>query len=376
VNTLRNLFYWLLLFAFLGECALRYHDTGIAARRPQALMGRSLTYETSLFARHVFPQKAQRIVPSHGDAALSGSVEYQINDKGYRGKDFDIEKKPGVIRIMVYGGSSVFDLDEPEGKDWPHRLEAGLRQDGFSNAEVINAGVPRHTSIDDLGRLMAEGHQFKPDILILYTTWDDIKDFASDAFALRRLKPYRVEGNPFLYYYNSVDQFLGDRLLVYSLLRYHYLYWKYKPGIEAAQKKDGHLDISPRAVAQFKLDVELFVDAARDINAVPVLMTEASLIGQTKNKTRLAHVEEYLPVDFSEAATAKAEDIIRSVAAAKNVSLIDAKAALIEKDKPLFNDHAQLNDSGSQMLADLVKKQLVTWVPCPLNQAPEALRQE
>jgi len=359
MNLLRNLFIFLIIFAVLGECALQIFDVGIGAARPKVLMGKSLAYEPTLFARHVFPQRAQKLVPSQGEVSASGSVEYQINEKGYRGKNFDIEKKPGTVRIMVYGGSTVFDLDQPEGKDWPRRLEAALQQEGLNNVEVINAGIPRHGSIDALGRLVTEGHYFKPDIVILYTTWNDVKDFGSDEFLLRRMKPYRPEDNPFLYYYNSLDQFLGERSLLYSLLRYHYFYWKLKPGIEGALKKqNGPLAVSPRALDQFKLNLELFVDAARDINAVPILMTEASLLGQTKGKGRLGHVEDYVPLDFAQEATAKADEIIRAVALTKGVHLIDAKTALIEKDTPLFNDHVHLNDEGSEALSILVKDHL------------------
>jgi len=359
----------ILVIAVLGEVALRALSPGIAKARPSALTGRSLAYEPALFARHVFPQRAQKLTPTQGELSASGTVEYRINKYGYRGKDFDLEKKPGLIRIIVYGGSSVFDLDQPEEKDWPHRLEAALQQEGFRNVEVINAGIPRHSSIDALGRLITEGHHLQPDIVVLYTTWNDVKDLGSGEFALRRLKPYEAASNPFLYYDNPLDQFLGERSLLYCFARTQYFNWKIKPGMEGSRRRKGETsaEVNPVAEAQFKLNLELFVDAARNINAVPVLMTEASLVGQDKDHGRLAHVAEYVPIDFAEEATLKADTIIREVALAKGVALIDAKAALIEKDQPLFNDHVHLNDAGSQALAQLVKKHLLTLVPCPLN---------
>ena len=45
------------------------------------------------------------------------------------------------------------------------------------HVEVINAGIPGHTSGDSLGRLYTEIWQWKPDYVIMYEAWNDIKYF-------------------------------------------------------------------------------------------------------------------------------------------------------------------------------------------------------
>lgn len=127
----------------------------------------------------------------------------------------------------------------PEGKDWPHRIEQSLHEDGFANVEVINAGIPGHTSFDSMGGLFAEGHHFKPDYVILYSTWNDIKRFSSDKFLLREMKCYQATDDPFLYYQNRFDQLLGENSLLYALIRYDNLIRKYKPRSGGGIAKEG-----------------------------------------------------------------------------------------------------------------------------------------
>lgn len=105
----------------------------------------------------------------------------------------------------------------------------------------------------------------------------------------------------------------------------------------------------------------MFVDCARNIGAVPILMTEGSLIkedNRNKEEWRLRHVDLYVPYDFSYIAIEEADKIIRSVAKEKNVYFIDAKKLLIEKNNILFIDHVHLEDEGSKELATIVKNEL------------------
>ena len=41
-------------------------------------------------------------------ATVSGAVE--ISARGYRGPAFSLPKPPGTIRVLLLGGSSVFDM--------------------------------------------------------------------------------------------------------------------------------------------------------------------------------------------------------------------------------------------------------------------------
>jgi lysophospholipase L1-like esterase len=354
---------FLVLLFVLIVCEIVLHSNKkVMEQRPNVLREQSIEYAPSIFARQVFPQKEQKTVDMYwlGD---DGNPSRYINALGYRGKPFNIQKNPDTVRVIVYGGSSVFDLAVPEGKDWPHRVEQYLHQQGFVQTEVINAGIPGHAAFDDFGRFFAEGHQFNPDIVILYTSWNDIKNFNSDKFLLREFQPYTPESNPLLYAQNSVDQFLIEHSLVYVVFRQSYLNAKLKVGLEGASRKtEGTYQIHPRALKQFQLTLELFVDGARNIGAVPILMTEGRLIGPHNEKDepdRLRFVKNYMPFDYSFSAYQTADEIIKKVAAEKKADLIDTASLLVETDRDIFFDHVHLTDYGSQVISKIVGDKII-----------------
>jgi hypothetical protein len=52
-----------------------------------------------------------------------------INSRGFRGKEFSDEKKPGVIRVITLGESSTFGLHARDDETYPYDLEHFLNKD-------------------------------------------------------------------------------------------------------------------------------------------------------------------------------------------------------------------------------------------------------
>ena len=172
---------------------------------------KSLQYEPSIFSRHVLPLKEQRIAYK--------KRSWFINAKGFRGGSFSQRKESGKIRIMVYGGSAVFDQNISDQRDWPHQIEFILKEKGLGNIEVINAGIPGHATFDSVGRLFAEGHVFEPDFVILYNAWNDIKYFSFEQPILRKFQPYDVFREFRSQYQSTFDQILCEWSQLYVRLR-------------------------------------------------------------------------------------------------------------------------------------------------------------
>jgi lysophospholipase L1-like esterase len=95
---------------------------------------------------------------------------------GFRGtRQVSAAKQAGVFRIMIVGSSTTF--DSFVGRDeyaWPTQLEQRLRALTGRTIEVINAGVPGYTLLDDQYRLTTELYVYKPDLLILYEGHNDL----------------------------------------------------------------------------------------------------------------------------------------------------------------------------------------------------------
>ena len=97
----------------------------------------------------------------------------------------------------------------------------------------------------------------------------------------------------------------------------------------------------------------MFVDLARDIDAVPVLITQARLIAlenTEEEKDRIAYGYQQMNHRALVSAFEKTGEIIRQVSHTKHVPMIDASKRLSGKGK-FFSDHVHLTDTGSEQLA-------------------------
>ena len=327
-----------------GEWLVR---TGLGSLPPFS----AFRYEPVAFARHALKRESWTV--------KDGDVSYPINSLGYRGKEFAFHKPPGVVRVIIYGGSTVFDLGARGLNDWPSRVESILHSNGLGHVEVINAGIPGHASGDALGRLYTEGHLLDPDYVMLYTEWNDIKYFREKDPLLRVVRPYRED--PRVVDRGPVDRFLCRHSQFYIRLRNQYFDWRYGVGAEGARPGGpGGAGIQDDALKQYRLNVELFVDCARDIGAVPVLVTEARLVapGNTEEDRRKI-LYDYVLFDHETLCRAfeDADEILKDVARRKDAPLLDASKALTGH-REFFYDHAHTSDRGSQELAQLVAAEL------------------
>jgi lysophospholipase L1-like esterase len=326
---------------------------------PEILRNRSVQYEPVVFARHAFKQEARLI--EHTFGSKEGLV-WEINDQGYRGQNFEIQKADGTTRIIIYGGSAVFDTKSTKGEDWPHRVQGKLRGAGFPNVEVINAGIIAHTALESVGRLFTEGYAFEPDYVLIYHAWNDIKYFSSHKTALRTLLPSLQGFDPRIHYGNIIDRWLCEWSQLYTVLRRTYYKTKLKIGKEGMRKAGNlrnSIDIlNPNGFRQYQLAMEVFVDLARNIGAEPILMTQARLVSGSKVLTPEQQKRvDYHHVGLSHEALVETFDrldaIVRKVSAEKGTILIDASAHLSGKDWA-FDDHVHVVPKGSDALAQLV----------------------
>lgn len=331
---------------------------------PEGLRRRSLQYQPAVYARHIFPAIPQ-VVQSFDGGPMT------VNEKGYRGPDFSTEKKAGVSRLIVYGGSSAFNLGASDGKDWPRRVEMKLKDAGIANIEIINAGIPGHATMDSVSRLMTEGHFLGPDYVLLYQGWNDIKYFTWPEPILRVMRP--LKPNPLLYYQGSLDRFLGENLESYGRLRNIYLSavlgldtegaidpwrnveedWELAKLIESAQS-DAH-GIYESGPKQFELNIRNFVAVARNIGATPILVRQARLVhaGNTAaEKERIRY--DYVKLDHEGLVQAfeTIDRITERVAREQSVLWVDTRS--VPKDLETYYDHIHLRPDGAEALASII----------------------
>ena len=120
------------------------------------------------------------------------------NQLGYRGPEIDIPKPKGRFRIVALGGSTTYSTGTSAEESYPALLQSILRDDyGYSNVEVINAGVSGYTSWEALASFAFRILELEPDLLIYYGGVNDLvvrERLSNDCY--RGLNPQRgLNGN-------------------------------------------------------------------------------------------------------------------------------------------------------------------------------------
>lgn len=116
--------------------------------------------------------------------ALVPGVEYRVgpttisvNEHGFRGPEITVPKPEGVYRIFAIGESSTFGWKGVASHEeaWPALLEKKLGVlYPLRTIEVINAGVPGYTSVEQRVNFMLRISRLQPDAIVIYHGNNDI----------------------------------------------------------------------------------------------------------------------------------------------------------------------------------------------------------
>ena len=111
----------------------------------------------------------------HKDVDTGEIFPVTINNHGFRGQEFSIEKPENVIRVLTLGASSTFGLWNRDDETYPVQMEQMLndRCAGPKRFEVINFAIPHAISDQILALFIAEGLALKPDIITFYEGRND-----------------------------------------------------------------------------------------------------------------------------------------------------------------------------------------------------------
>lgn len=275
---------------------------------------------------------------------------FQLNSLGMRGPEPRLV--PGERRVMLYGASEIFGLYESEGHELASQLEAQLKRSGAA-VEVINAGIPGMRVGSGTLYLKEVGERLHPDVVLIYPTPTHYIGVTHPQCSRAPRAPLGPDdGQPSSRLAaKAIDRVKG--LLpqpVMTLARRTAIALKH----EKAQER-----IGDASLAAFRTDLECAVAAVRAIGAKPVLATHANRFGVVAQpgtegwltgwRMQYPELAEGGFVDLEN----RSNDIVKDVAAALHLPLVDAAAAL-GGQPGLFADHAHFTDAGAAAMARVV----------------------
>ena len=108
--------------------------------------------------------------PDSGELYLN-----RANRRGWRDRDHDFAKPPGVVRVVLLGDSNIFGFAVAADQIVGAKLEAELRRRGV-NAEVISLAYSAWGTDQEVEALEREGMRYQPDVVILHFCGNDLVD--------------------------------------------------------------------------------------------------------------------------------------------------------------------------------------------------------
>lgn len=281
-------------------------------------------------------------------------------------------KSPGQIRIATVGGSTTANLNLSYRDNWPGYLGL-LVQKAFPDKEiqVINAGIPGFDTAQSIGNLALRVMPFKPDIVIIYHSYNDLK-------AIRKQNQFKpdyahIHRKPFGY--RKPPHWIV-RLCNHSMLYVRLRNWlrdlKMK-NVSASGKKvnwrnENRLsEIPDHAANTFKQHVQALVAIAKAGGAQVVLSSFATLHNLDINLKRLeniknlpslkkeellaiAHFIPNLTVETTFAGIKKYNRILENVAVQTGVGWVD-NAAEVPHEEKYFVDRVHFSRHGAELMA-------------------------
>lgn len=306
--------------------------------------------------------------------------KWEINSLGFRGKEIDLEKKEGQIRILCFGVSETFGFYESKDKEWPSQLGEKVSKQ-FPKVEIINASVVGLNLKKNKDYVEKYLLSLKPDIMIILQTYliylkelmrgVGKKHSVNNVKGKKVKKPKEEVGKKWVGYRLTKIRAVGSLLPKLEEIIERCLgewcstrinLWRLRRRIRKKERK--HLihkepmdEVPENMILEFERDLRLFIHYLKENHILPVLSTYPALVtplNKDIHKNILSATRLTFCIELSEEgvldATKKANNAVRKIARDENLVFID-NDQLIPKNLEYFGDNFHYTDQGSEFMA-------------------------
>jgi len=284
------------------------------------------------------------------------SAELKTNNFGfYNGsdgtRDIELPKPKNLFRINCIGGSTTanYIFDGKKNYSYPMELENILKTKN-SNVEVNNCGTGGYNSADILIRFLLQTIETKPDLIIIYHAYNDIKSYLTKNFQSDYSHSRKNLGEEYQKFRANTQ--IPDIPLKF----YNYLIQKWFPNnirssiLEVISKGDFDLNSNCKeGLKVFKRNLQNLVYVCKK-NNIDVILSSFCFYLHPSVKENNLHKKYYEIVSQ--------ENLIMQEIAKKNeLKFVDCDKK-IPKTKEYFLDTIHFTPKGMRFIAEEISKQI------------------
>jgi lysophospholipase L1-like esterase len=100
-----------------------------------------------------------------------GGFVFTHNTKGFRGEEWEV-KSNDRVRIAAIGGSTTYGVGVNDWETWPYYLDSLLGD----KAEVLNLGIPGHSTVEHIIFTALQLREIDPDVVIIHAGLNDLRN--------------------------------------------------------------------------------------------------------------------------------------------------------------------------------------------------------
>ncbi len=159
----------ILAFEFLGQVSFYILNGRFLFEQEEAYKLNNMIFENHPY---LVGRPKSNVKVEHENIAIS-STSYHTRFTSAEGI---LEDK---LKVAILGGSTTFGVKISDHESWPYILQQKLGPGYY----VINLGVPGYSTIEAIIQMSLLVPEFKPDIIIHYHGWNDIRNYHDSTFS-------------------------------------------------------------------------------------------------------------------------------------------------------------------------------------------------
>lgn len=287
-----------------------------------------------------------------------GIPELTTNNLGhYNGENGDreilIPKPKNLIRINCLGGSTTgnYVKDKDRTYSYPLELERIFKNNTQKEVEVNNCGQGGYNSADIFVRYALQGIDTKPDYIIIYHAYNDVRSYLTPGFSSDYLHSRKNLGEVYWkYYLGSKLPNLPINFINYLTNKFLFYFDERSTILEAIAKNTIDIDRDySLGLKTYERNIQHIIDLSLNNNIKVILSTFCFYLHSEIQDDPLHRLYQKIISEENE--------VMKNLAKKNNLILVDV-SSLIPRENSNFLDSAHFTHKGMTLLAQCFAKKI------------------